>query len=288
MIADPPFTVTAFCRQMAAELTVSGVESPELEARILLAHALQCDRAALLAQGNDLVTPTAARAATGLLLRRISGEPVARILGHREFWSLDFLLSPDTLVPRPDTETVVEEALGLFPDPRAPLRILDLGTGSGAILAALLRERPAAFGVGVDRAEGAARTARDNLARAQVADRGVVLVGDWGASLAGGFDLVVSNPPYIIHQAMSGLPREVRLHDPVLALDGGEDGLGAYRAIASDLPRLLAPGGAAVFELGAGQEADVAAIARAHGLLVPEPARRDLAGIPRALTLRRS
>lgn len=288
MIADPPFTVTAFCRQMAAELTVSGIESPELEARILLAHALGCERAELLARGDDLVTPSAARAATGLLLRRISGEPVARILGHREFWSLDFLLSPDTLVPRPDTETVVEEALSLFPDPQAPLRILDLGTGSGAILAALLAERPAAFGVGVDRAEGAARTAQDNLAHAGLADRGCVVVGDWGASLSGGFDLVVSNPPYIVHGAMAGLPREVRLHDPVLALDGGEDGLDAYRIIASDLRRLLAPRGAAVFELGMGQEAEVAAIAQAEGLKVAGPARPDLAGIPRALTARRA
>lgn len=286
MIVDPPFTVSAFCRQMAAELSVSGVDAPELEARILLARALRCERSELLSRSDDPVPQAAAREAQGLLLRRISGEPVARILGHREFWSLDFRLSPDTLVPRPDTETVVEEALFLFPDRTAPLRILDLGTGSGAILAALLVERPAARGVGVDRAEGAARTARDNLAHAQVADRAAVLVGDWGACLGGTFDLVVSNPPYIARRAMAGLPREVRLHDPALALDGGDDGLSAYRAIAAELPRLLAPGGAAVFELGAGQEEDVARLARAAGLQVPGPARRDLAGIPRALAVR--
>lgn len=287
MIADPPFTVTALCRQMAAELSVSGVESPDLEARILLARALQCERTELLARRDENVPLDAAREAMGLLLRRISGEPVARILGHREFWSLDFLLAPDTLVPRPDTETVVEEALALFPERQAPLRILDLGIGSGAILAALLTERPAARGVGVDRVEGAARAARDNLARVRVADRAAVLVGEWGSGLAGGFDLVVSNPPYIPHRAMAGLPREVRLHDPALALDGGEDGLTAYRAIAADLGRLLAPSGAAVLELGIGQEADVALIAARAGLDVAGPARRDLAGIPRALTLRR-
>ncbi|MFG1401352.1 peptide chain release factor N(5)-glutamine methyltransferase [Xanthobacter sediminis] len=288
MIADPPFTVIALRRQMAAELSVSGVEAPDAEAGILLAHALRCTREALIARRDEPVPPAAAREAMGLLLRRIAGEPVARILGRREFWSLDFLLSPDTLVPRPDTETVVEAALALFPDRQAPLRILDLGTGSGAILAALLSERPSAFGVGVDRAEGAAHAARDNLARAGVGLRCAVVVGDWGASLCGGFDLVVSNPPYIMHRAMAGLSREVRLHDPVLALDGGEDGLEAYRAIVADLPRLLAPGAAAVLELGAGQEADVAAIAVRAGLLVAGPARRDLAGIPRALVLRRS
>ncbi|WP_454914662.1 peptide chain release factor N(5)-glutamine methyltransferase [Xanthobacter sediminis] len=272
---------------MAAELSVSGVDVPDLEARVLLAHVLDCAPGELLARRDEPLPLAAEREASALLLRRIAGEPVARILGHREFWSLDFLLSPDTLVPRPDTETVVEEALALFPERQAPLRILDLGTGSGAILAALLAERPAALGVGVDRAEGAARAARDNLARARVEERGAVLVGDWGGGLAGGFDLVVSNPPYITHRAMAGLPREVRLHDPVLALDGGEDGLTAYRAIVADLPRLLAPRGAAVLELGAGQEADVAAIAVAAGLKVAGPARRDLAGIPRALTLRR-
>ncbi|MFG1480866.1 peptide chain release factor N(5)-glutamine methyltransferase [Xanthobacter sp. V4C-4] len=287
MTADPPFTVAALCRQMAAELLVSGVEAPELEARILLALALRCDRAQLFARSDDPVPAGVAHDALALLLRRISGEPVARILGRREFWSLDLHLSPDTLVPRPDTETVVEEALHLCADRAAPLRILDLGTGSGAILAALLVERPAAWGIGVDRAEGAARAARDNLARAGVADRAAVLVGDWGAGLRGGFDLVVSNPPYIEHGALAGLSREVRLHDPVLALDGGPDGLDAYRAIVADLPRLLAPGGAAVLELGAGQEADVARLAAAAGLSVPAAARRDLAGIPRALAVRR-
>lgn len=286
MIADPPFTVTAFCRQLAAELSVSGIETPDLEARILLAHAMGCDRDALFARRDELVPAAVAREAHGLLLRRMSGEPVARILGHREFWSLDLYLSPDTLVPRPDTETLVEQALTLFPDREAPLRILDLGTGSGAILAALLVERPRAMGIGVDLSEGAAWTARDNLERAGLSDRGYVIVSDWGTGLNGGFDLVLSNPPYIQHRAMAGLSREVRLHDPVLALDGGDDGLVAYRAIVADLARLLHPQGAAVLELGIGQEDEVARLAREAGLAVAGPARADLAGIPRALTLR--
>lgn len=288
MIDARPFTVWNFSRQMAAELSVSGADAPELEAGLLLAHALGCARADLLARRDELISPNIERQALALLVRRISGEPVARILGHREFWSLDFLLSPDTLVPRPDTETVVEEALALFPERDAPLRMLDLGTGSGAILAALLTERPSAIGLGVDRAEGAARTARDNLAHAGVVCRAAVMVGDWGAALAGGFDLVVSNPPYIGHRALANLPREVRLHDPALALDGGQDGLDAYRAIAADLQRLLVPGGAVVFELGAGQEADVAKILQAEGLVLSGPARCDLAGVPRALSARRA
>ncbi len=287
MIDARPFTVWNFSRQMAAELSVSGVSAPELEAGLLLAHVLGCARSALLARRDEPISPEVERQALALLVRRISGEPVARILGHREFWSLDFRLSPDTLVPRPDTETVVEEALALFPDRAAPLRILDLGTGSGAILAALLSERPLAIGLGVDRAEGAARTARDNLAHAGVADRSAVMVGDWGAALSGGFDLVVSNPPYIAHGALANLPREVRLHDPSLALDGGADGFDAYRAIAADLGRLLVPGGAVVLELGAGQDSQVRDILRDAGLKETGPTRRDLAGIARALSARR-
>jgi len=287
MTADPSATVRSLERRMAAELSSAGVEAADLEARVLLAHALGCGPGDLLGRRGDAVPEAARGVAATLLQRRLSGEPVARILGHREFWSLDFRLSPDTLVPRPDTETVVEAALALIPDRTRPLRVLDLGTGSGAILAAVLSERPAAFGIGVDRAEGAARAARGNLARAGVGGRAAVMVGDWGAGLAGGFDLVVSNPPYIVRSTLAGLPREVRLHDPELALDGGEDGLVAYRAILRDLPRLLVPGGGAVLELGAGQEREVADLALAAGLQVDGPARADLGGIPRALVLRR-
>jgi len=287
MSTDPAATVRALERRIAAALAAAGIEAADLEARVLLATALGCGSGELLGRRADAVpAPTADLAAT-LLQRRLAGEPVARILGHREFWSLDFALSPATLVPRPDTETVVEAALALVPDRTRPLQMLDLGTGSGAILAALLSERPAAFGIGLDRAEEAARTARDNLARAGLGGRAAVVVGDWGGCLAGGFDLVVSNPPYIVRSTLAELPREVRLHDPELALDGGEDGLVAYRAIIGDLPRLLVPGGGAVLELGAGQERAVAELALAAGLELDGPARADLGGIARALVLRR-
>lgn len=283
MIVAEPLTIDALRRQMAAALASAGVETPHLDARLLVAHALGCAPAELLARGDTIPPPAAEAAAHALLARRLAGEPVARILGEREFWSLPFRLSPETLVPRPDTETLVEAALAHCPDRAAPLRILDLGTGTGALLAALLVELPHASGIGVDRSEGAARTARDNLARNGLGGRGRIVVGDWGAALTGGFDLVVSNPPYIRTGDMAGLDREVRLHDPALALVAGADGLDAYRAITADLPRLLAPGGLAVLELGAGQEPQVTSLVEAAGLTVPGPARPDLSDVPRAL-----
>ncbi|MEW6257346.1 MAG: peptide chain release factor N(5)-glutamine methyltransferase [Pseudomonadota bacterium] len=272
----------ALRRALADRLRAAGMAGADLDARLLSAHALGLEPGRL--PGEELVTPQEAARAEALLHRRLSGEPVARILGEKEFWSLPFALSPETLVPRPDTETLVEAVLDHLTDRAAPLRILDLGTGTGAILAALLVEYPAAEGVGVDRSAPAAQTARDNLARLGLAPRARIVVGDWGAALRGPFDLVVSNPPYIPSLDIAGLEVEVRAHDPHGALDGGADGLRAYAAIAAALPDLLAPGGLCVLELGAGQEAGVAALLRAAGLAVPHPARPDLSGIARALS----
>lgn len=281
-------TIGALRRALARRLSAAGIEPADLEARLILADALSCDPSGLLARADERAGDEVRAGVEARLSRRLAGEPMARILGRREFWSLDFELTPDTLVPRPDTETVVEAALAALPDREAPLRILDLGTGSGAILAALLVERPAAFGIGVDLSEGAARAARDNLARVGLAGRSAVLVGRWAAALTGPFDLVVSNPPYIPTSEIPGLAREVRLHDPGLALDGGADGLDAYSAIARALPRLLRSGGIAVLELGIGQEAAVAGLLREAGLLPLGPARADLSGIARALAARKS
>ncbi|WP_127090615.1 peptide chain release factor N(5)-glutamine methyltransferase [Aquabacter cavernae] len=270
---------------MADRLRAAGVPGADLDARLLFAFALGLPANGL--PGDAIVAESEAASAEALLARRMAGEPVARILGEKEFWSLPFSLAPETLVPRPDTETVVEEALHLLPDRAAPLRILDLGTGSGAILAALLVEYPHAFGVGVDRSEGAARAARDNLARLGLGTRSLVATGDWGSALSGPFDLVVSNPPYIPSSHIAALDVDVRAHDPLAALDGGADGLDAYAAIARALPSLLAPGAVAVLELGIGQEAAVADLLRMAGLQLPGPARRDLGGIARALSARR-
>lgn len=207
---------------------------------------------------------------------------MSRILGVREFWSLEFLLSDATLDPRPDTETVVEAALALVGDRAAALKVLDLGTGTGCLLVALLHELPNAWGLGVDRSEGAARTAASNAMRLGVGGRSAFVVGDWASPLAAGFDLVVSNPPYIAEGELPLLAPEVRLYDPPSALAAGDDGLAAYRAIARDLDRLLAPGGRVVVEVGRGQAEDVAAILAGAGLS-DLGFRSDLAGIPRAV-----
>ncbi|WP_332119694.1 peptide chain release factor N(5)-glutamine methyltransferase [Azorhizobium caulinodans] len=284
----PPLTLGGLRRQLATRFSAAGIDSPDLDAALLIAHVLGLTTADVRLRGADPVAPEALPRIEAYAAQRLAGMPVARLVGEKEFWSLSFALSPETLVPRPDTETVVEAALATITDRAAPLRILDLGTGSGAILAALLVELPGAAGIGVDQSEGAARTARDNLARAGLQGRGTVIVGDWASALGGGFDLVVSNPPYIPSIDIVGLAIEVRENDPLAALDGGADGLSSYRIIAAEAPRLLKAGGHLVLELGIGQEAEVAALAGAAGLAVTGPARRDLGGIPRALVARRS
>lgn len=217
-----------------------------------------------------------------MVRRREAREPVARILGRRGFWTLDLQVTPDTLDPRPDSETVVEAVLARTPDRSAPLRILDLGTGSGCLLLALLSELPKASGLGIDRSPGAAAAARANARRNGLDARARFAVGDWTSALAGPFDIVVSNPPYIERGAIPGLMPEVREYDPVAALDGGLDGLEAYRAILAGLPRLLASGALVAFELGQGQDGPVGNLMRAAGLESPVVA-PDLAGIGRCI-----
>lgn len=272
-------------RDGTARLAAAGIDSALSDARILLMHALGIDRTGLLSRAGEAVPAEAAARYSGHLDRRAAREPVSRILGHREFWSLDFALGPATLDPRPDSETLVEAALAAVPAGR-PLRVLDLGTGTGCLLLAVLHDRPSAFGIGVDRSEPAARTARDNARALGLADRAAFTVGDWATALAGRFDLVLSNPPYIPESDIAALEPEVREHDPRLALSGGADGLDAYRALAAALPDLLAPGGTAVVELGIGQAADVAALFRAAGLDIAGTP-HDLAGIPRCVVATR-
>jgi release factor glutamine methyltransferase len=278
----------ALYRGAVAALREAGIESAALDARVLLADALGIDGAELIALSDKPVHDDARSRFEALLKRRVNGEPVARILGKKEFWSREFSLSPATLVPRPETETLIEAALAERPDKQALLRVLDLGTGSGILLAALLLEYPKSFGVGIDREPEAARTARSNLALLGIAHRARIVCGDWAKAIGVQFDLVVSNPPYIASGDIAGLGREVWAHDPLRALDGGRDGLESYRAIVADLPRLLVPGGIAILELGAGQEPAVADLARHAQLTVNGPARCDLSGHPRALVLGRS
>jgi release factor glutamine methyltransferase len=220
-----------------------------------------------------------------MLGRMIEGEPLTRLLGRREFWGLNFALSAETLDPRPESEVLVEAVLARIPDRSGFLKFLDLGTGTGCLLLALLAEFRAATGIGVDIAAGAVATARDNAAALGFADRAHFFVGDWGSAAAGRFTAIVANPPYIAETALADLPHEVGRYDPRPALDGGKDGLVAYRMIAVDLPALLAPGGIFAVEVGAGQALAVAAIFEALGLTI-DGIERDLAGIERCIVAR--
>jgi release factor glutamine methyltransferase len=283
--ADPAGTIGFFLCQAGQRLRGAAIEAPRLEARRLLAHVLNTSEEALLRDPRAPVPADQAQQFAALLARRIAHEPFAYLTGRVGFWTLDLEVSPATLIPRADSESLVEAALEACPNKDAALHVLDLGTGTGALLLAVLSELPAASGVGVDLKPEAAALAARNAARLGLAGRARFLAGDWAAALAGRFDLVLCNPPYIESAAIPTLMPEVARHEPASALDGGADGLSAYRRIIADLPRLLAPHGVAVLELGAGQQAAVEALAKAAGL-TPEACRADLGGIPRALVLR--
>lgn len=252
------------------------------DARILVLAAAGLRREDLLRDPDAPLAPSALERFRTMVARRAAREPVSRILGRREFRSLEFRLGPDTLDPRPDSETAVEHAIALFEGRPPPARILDLGTGTGCLLLACLDAWPRATGIGVDIAPGAARIAAANAAALGLGGRASFAVADWGAGLRERFDLVVSNPPYIPTGDIAALAPEVSEHDPLAALDGGPDGLDAYRAIARGLGDLLAPGGVAVVEIGEGQEDDVRAVFEAEEWR-HSGGRNDLSGRPRSL-----
>jgi len=270
---------------LAQAFRTAGIEDADVDARLLVGHALHLDRARLIAQSDRILEAREINVINALAARRLKREPVSRILGQKEFWSIALAITPDVLAPRPETETVVEGALdfvvrgGLRME---KLRILDIGTGSGALLLALLRELPNATGIGTDISTGALKVARENAARCGLEGRCTFLVCDIASVVEGPFDLLVSNPPYIAHDEITSLAPEVKNYDPTVALDGGDDGLAAYRAIAADAKRLLAPGARMFVELGAGQEAAVRDLFTNVGLTAGT-ARADLAGIPRVL-----
>jgi release factor glutamine methyltransferase len=277
-------TIEAARRSWAAKFRDGGIESPDLDARVLIGHALGLDHAALAAAAWRPLAPHEQDAIAALARRRLAREPVARIVGFKEFWSLQLHVAPATLVPRPETETVVEAALAAMAQRGArsrPLRVADLGTGCGAILLALISELPQAFGVGTDISPAALAVARDNATRLGLR-RASFVACHMAAALRGPFDLIVSNPPYIASRDICGLAPEVRVFDPRAALDGGPCGLEFYRMIAAAAPALLAPEGLLIVELGAGQADAVAALFVAAGLAPARP-RADLSGVPRAL-----
>ena len=288
MMAEPlPLNNFSALRRYGADLLrKANVESADADARILLCHASNMDAATLITREREIARDQELKTYLSMIARRISGEPVSRILGEKEFWSLRMKLGPETLVPRPETETVVEAALAAIDDKSRELSILDLGTGTGAILAALLTELPNATGIAVDKSEAAVRLARQNLGNLSLDARVSYLCASWASAINGTFDLIVSNPPYISSAELALLSPEVRDHDPFLALEAGADGLDAYRAIVNQLCERLTEAGTAVLELGLGQEAAVVELAVATGKLeIAGAARKDLAGIPRALVI---
>lgn len=276
----------AQARRALTELfRAADIDSPELDARVLIGHALGLGHAGLMSSAAQQLSDLSATQIERFVTRRLAGEPVSRITGQKEFWGLALTVTPAVLVPRPDTETVVELALALIdrdgPRTRA-LRIADIATGSGAILLALLSELPNARGTGTDIDVDALAVARANAERLGFGERADFLACDFATGLDGPFDLVVSNPPYVASADIDMLAPEVRDHDPRLALDGGADGLSAYRLIAADAARLIGAPGHLVVEIGQGQADDVAALLREGGLAVGEM-RHDLAGVARAI-----
>ena len=270
---------------LTRRLQGAALEEATREARLTLCAACGFSPAALIAAPEAGIGAASERV-NAFAARRAAGEPLSRIVGKREFWGLTLGISPDVLDPRPETETIVEAAIAVFADRRGEaLRILDLGVGSGALLCALISEFSLGRGLGVDLSEAAAKVARRNVESCGLVARADVRVGHWTDGVEGPFDLVVSNPPYVASADIADLAREVRDFDPRLALDGGADGLDAYRAIIPASKRLLAPGGWLLVEVGAGQAAAVLAMA-ADACFVDCAARRDLAGVERVAAAR--
>ncbi len=267
-------------RRSRAALSAGGIENAGFEARLLVAHVGGLARDC----APDPAAPIDADQLEALLARRIGREPMAYILGHQGFWTMDLAVSPVTLIPRADSEALIEAAQAARPDAGSVRRVLDLGTGTGCLLLAALTVFPEAWGLGIDRVPQAAALAAHNAAQTGMAGRTTFLCSDWATAISGRFDLVLCNPPYIESAVIAGLAPEVAAHEPRSALDGGDDGLAAYRRLLPHLPTLLAPGGVAVLELGQSQAPALDGLARALGF-APPSWRDDLGGTPRAMIL---
>jgi len=290
-------TVKAILLDGENKLKKAGIETARLDARVLAAFVLETDRTGLFVHSDRVVTDDQRADFDRLIARRLNREPVAHLTGAREFWSLPFVVTPDTLVPRPDSETVVEAALEYISNKNAVQHVLDLGTGTGCLLLSVLSEMPEATGLGMDANSGAVETARLNAEILSLLGRARFVVDDWTKTgWAGriqqaanmdvpGFDVIVTNPPYIASVEIGDLAPEVARFDPLLALDGGPDGLEPYRIIAQETGSLLRPGGVFICEIGQGQETDVAGILQENGLQVVE-IKKDLSGVPRVIVAR--
>lgn len=283
-------TVPQLYRQLRDHLRKAGIEGADSSARMMIRHVLGVSDADFITGAPVAITPAVQTQLDNFMSRRLAGEPVSRILGEREFWGLNFKVTPDVLDPRPDTETIIEAALRRFPDQGRALRLLDLGTGSGCLIVALLCEYPQAQGVAVDISPAALAVAQENAVTHNVMDRLSLYEGDWFAPLPAGagydlpYDLIVSNPPYIANPVIGSLAPEVKNHDPILALSGGDDGLDAYKIIISQLKNHLAPGGTALLEIGYDQHEKLLRLVGDSMLSVNE-SYRDLAGNPRVVEI---
>jgi len=266
--------------EAARVLAGAGTDNPRGEARLLFAHALGIDREQTL---TAVATPQQALDFKALVMRRVAREPIAYILGRKEFWSMEFAVGPGVLVPRPDTETLIEEAMRLVPDRSVPVKIADLGTGSGAILIAALKEFPNASGIGFEASEEAFGWASDNAKRL-MPGRAQIRLANWDRA-QGPFDLVFSNPPYIPSAEIESLEPDVAHFEPRAALDGGRDGLSAYRSLAELLPNLLSANGHALLEIGLGQAQSLQNLFPNLEILRIAP---DLSGVPRCVILRKA
>ena len=260
-----PTTLVSAWTQAKKRLEAAGVDGPVIDARLLVEAAADATRADIIGDPHRVLSEEQARRLDDYLSRRERREPISHILGRKGFWKVMLRVTPQVLTPRPDTETILDVVLPLFPEGRRTT-VLDLGVGSGAILLSILAERPGARGLGVDVSEEALAVARENAANLGLAGRTAFLRGDWTQGLDDeGFDLVVANPPYIPSAEIETLEPEVRDHEPLLALDGGPDGLAAYRVLAPQILRVLKPGGVFAVEIGAGQSRDVETLFRTAG-----------------------
>ena len=290
LAVHPGNTVASARAALARAFRQAGLDTPELDARILLQFVLALDLTGLASNPERKISSAESERIRAAAMRRLRREPVAHIVGAKEFWGLPLRVTADTLIPRPETEIVIAAALAAVertgPRTRA-LRIADLGTGSGALLLALLSELPQAYGVGTDRSQPALAVARENAVRLGLATRAAFVACDFAAALDEGFDLIVSNPPYIETGAIEALASEVRDHEPRLALDGGVDGLAAYRTLAMQTRRVLAAGAPLIVEIGYAQAQAVTTLFARTGFDRAGEPWFDLAGIPRGLILQR-
>lgn len=278
-------TLVSVWQSARDRLVAAGVDSPVLDARLLLEAGARVSRLEIVTDPRRALTAEQVAAVHALVDRRVAREPVSHIVGKKAFWTLDLNVSPEVLTPRPETEFLVEAALKAIPA-TSPSRILDLGVGSGAVLLAVLAERDLVSGIGLDVSDEALAIARGNAAMLKLDNRAAFQLGDWSTRFNEQFDVVLSNPPYIPSSEIDALPPEVSKHEPRLALDGGADGLDAYRAIIPRLHDWLKPGGAFALEVGKGQAAEVESMLAAAGYRLMPP-RADLAGIARVVNGRR-